>query len=82
MNNLVKVEGFTQYQKDTSAGGVVNVDKRSYDNYIATRSIIRQQKDQQQSTMETVNKLTTEINNIKDDLKDIKNILMAIINNK
>ena len=80
MSSLAKVEGFTQYKKDTSAGGVVNVDKRSYENYIATRSILRQQKDQQQSTLEHVSNLETEINNIKDDLKDIKTLLMSIIN--
>ncbi len=80
MSSLAKVEGFTQFNKDTSAGGVVNVDKRSYENYIATRNMLKQQKEQQQCTVNTVNELTTEINNIKEDLKDIKTILMAIIN--
>jgi hypothetical protein len=80
MSNLAKVEGYSQFKKDTSAGGVVNVDKRSYENYIATRNILKYQKEQQQSTTETVEGLTVEINNIKEDLKDIKTLLMAIIN--
>lgn len=78
--SLSKVEGFTNLQKDTSNGGVVNVDKRSYENYIATRNILRQKSVEQESTKETVESLSAEINNIKDDLKDIKTLLMSIIN--
>lgn len=77
---LAKVEGFTNLQKDTSAGGVVNTDKRSYDNYIATRNAIRAQKAEADSAKQTVETLSNEINNIKDDLKDIKTILMSLIN--
>jgi ABC-type transporter lipoprotein component MlaA len=80
MSDLLNVEGFSQYKKDTSAGGVVNVDKRSYDNYIATRNILRQRKIEQEATKETVETLAVEINSIKEDMKDIKNILMALIN--
>lgn len=80
MNHLAKVEGFNNLQKDTSAGGVVNVDKRSYENYIATRNALRLQKVEAETAKETVDNLTKEINNIKDDLKDIKTILMSLIN--
>lgn len=80
MHNLASVDGYTNLKKDTAAGGVVNVDKRSYQNYMATRNIMRQQKAEQESTKETVEALTTEINSIKEDLKDIKQILMSIIN--
>ncbi len=78
--SLEKVEGFTNLQKDTSNGGVVNVDKRSYENYIATRNILRQKNAQQESTEETVASLSSEINNIKDDIKDIKTLLMSLLN--
>lgn len=79
-DKLLNIEGYSQYKKDSTAGGVVNVDKRSYDNYIATRNILRQQKVEREITKETVETLAVEINNIKEDMKDIKNILMALIN--
>ena len=80
--SLAKVEGFSNLQKDTSAGGVVNVDKRAYENYIATRNALRLQKVEAECAKETVDNLSREINNIKDDLKDIKQILMSLINNR
>lgn len=78
--NLVNVEGYNNLMKDTASGGVVNVDKRSYQNYIQTRKIARDHRAEQLTTVENVDRLQEEINSIKGDLNDIKVILMQLIN--
>jgi hypothetical protein len=78
--NLVNVEGYTNLMKDTSSGGVVNVDKRSYNDYLSTRNIVKQRRLEEENTRSSVESLQIEINNIKGDLNDIKTLLMSIVN--
>jgi hypothetical protein len=78
--SLVNVEGYNNLMKDTSSGGIVNVDKRSYNDYLATRNIAKQRNLEAESTRSSVESLQIEINNIKGDLNDIKALLMSIVN--
>ena len=78
--NLVNVEGYTNLKKDTSSGGVVNVDKRSYNDYLSTRNIVKQRRLEEENTRISVESLQNEINNIKGDLNDIKTLLMTLVN--
>jgi hypothetical protein len=78
--SLVKVEGFSNLRKDTSEGGVVNVDKTSYSNYLMTRNAARLKAQEIESTKQSVANITGEINSIKSDITDIKNILLTLIN--
>jgi uncharacterized protein YlxW (UPF0749 family) len=77
--SLVSVEGYSQFKKDTSSGGVVNVDKRSFETYKAskTRAILRNE--EQRNTQNSVSQLQDEINTIRNDLDDIKCILMKLL---
>lgn len=77
--SLIGIEGFTNLMKDTSSGGVVNVDKRSYDNYMKTKAIAQRNVQQQKATQDTVADLQNEINNIKGDLTDIRQMLIQIL---
>jgi hypothetical protein len=77
--NLVDVEGFTNLKKDPSSGGVVNVDKKSYMNYMASKNIALQRRKEHMATNETVTHLQEQINTIKGDLVDIKTILLKIL---
>jgi GMP synthase PP-ATPase subunit len=78
--SLVNVEGYNNLMKDTSSGGIVNVDKRSYNDYLVSRNIAKQRNLEAESTRSSVESLQIEINNIKGDLNDIKALLMSIVN--
>lgn len=77
--SLVNIDGFSGLMKDTSSGGVVNVDKRSYENYIKTKIVAQRNIQQQKATQESVADLQNEINNIKGDLSDIRTMLLQIL---
>ena len=77
--SLVNVDGFSSLMKDTSSEGVVNVDKRSYENYIKTKAVTQRNIQQQKATQESVADLQNEINNIKGDLSDIRKMLLQIL---
>ena len=79
MSNLADIEGFSQYKKDTANGGVVNTDTRSFENYKMTRMVAMQRFSEHQHTQETVTHLQDEINSIKSDIGDIKDILLKIL---
>lgn len=77
--SLVGVEGYNNLRKDTTSGGVVNVDKNAYENYKAQRTAVLKNIQQQNSTQEAVATLQGEINNIKGDLVDIRTLLLQLI---
>ena len=70
--NLVNVEGFENYKKDTANGGVVNTDKRSFESYQRAKMHATQRNN-------NVAALETEINTLKSDLHEIKNILTQLL---
>lgn len=77
--SLISVEGFNGLMKDTSSGGVVNVDKRSYEQYIKTKSIAQRNIQQQKETQSSVVEIQSEINNIKGDIAEIRQLLLQIL---
>lgn len=78
--SLVKIEGYQNLRKDPSTGGVINVDKRSYDSYMLAKNSASKQVEERKATQESISGLQDEINNIKNDLSEIKGILMSLIN--
>jgi uncharacterized protein YlxW (UPF0749 family) len=80
MSQLVKVEGYSNLRKDLSSGGVINMDQSTYlSNKTARRNIIMQRKENEH-LQESVSTLGTEINNIKEELTDIKVMLTKLLN--
>lgn len=77
--SLEKVEGFASLRKDTSNGGVVNVDKQTYENYRIQKMIALQRTEETRVATQTVSALQSEINNLKTDLNDIKSILVKLL---
>jgi hypothetical protein len=77
--SLLSVEGYTNLKKDPSSGGVVNIDKTGYEAYKRQRAFARRNIDQQRVTHDSVVHLQDQINNIKDDLDGIKNMLLQLI---
>ena len=76
---LEKVEGFSNLRKDTANGGVVNVDYKSYSSYKAQRLVALQKQEETKKTSNSVTKLENEINNLKDDMQQIKSMLLMLI---
>ena len=66
--SVVKVEGHSDLVKDTKTKGVVNTDKNGYEVYM--RKVIMRKAER-----ETVRGLVREINELREELKDIKNLL-------
>jgi hypothetical protein len=77
--SLEKVEGFSSLRKDTANGGVVNVDSQTYQNYKTQRILAKQKFEESKNTQQTVASLQTEINTIKSDMNDIKEILIKLL---
>ena len=77
--SLVQVEGFSSLRKDTTNGGVVNIDKRSYEAHKAQKFATLRNVQQQKSTQEAVVHLQDEINTIKTDLVDIRTMLVQLL---
>jgi hypothetical protein len=66
--STLKVEGHGDLIKDTETKGVVNTDKNGYDVYM--RKVMMRKTERQ-----TVRELVREINELREELKDIKNLL-------
>lgn len=79
MTDFVKVEGFSNLMKDPTNGGVVNVDKRSYETYKIQRQVAIQKSLQQQIAEENINTLQDQINTIKSDMQDIRSMLIELL---
>lgn len=77
--SLEKVEGYSHLMKDTSNGGVVNVDAKSFQAYKTQRLFALQKREENKHTVHSVARLETEINNIKSDMQDIKLMLQTLL---
>jgi hypothetical protein len=77
--SLAKVEGFSNLRKDTSNGGVVNVDKGAYQAHLARKRVNASKALQEQAMQDKVASLQNEINTIKSDVSDIKDLLMQLL---
>lgn len=77
--SLEKVEGYSSLRKDTANGGVVNIDKKSFESYKHQRLFALQKNEETKHTVSSVAKLETEINNIKGDMVEIKLMLQMLL---
>ena len=72
-NNYLKVSGNDGLFRDMSTHAIINTNNTEYDKYIKQTDRIRNQESQMEQH-------SIEINNIKQDLSDIKNLLMSLVN--
>lgn len=77
--DLVKIEGYATLMKDKSSGGIINVDKNSYRDYIAARNNARKTITENQETKETISSMQNKINSMEDDINQIKNMLITLL---
>lgn len=73
MKNLLKVEGYDDLLKDPVTGVVVNTNKSAYEQYLAKR-----RKDEH--VTKQIESQAMEIQSLKSDLSEIKNLLTQILN--
>ena len=77
---LNKVEGFTALRKDSSTGGVVNVDRKAYKARLYEKQIAERRSAEKKIQQQQIKDMESEINSIKDEISDVKEMLLALIN--
>jgi hypothetical protein len=77
--SLEKVDGFASLRKDTANGGVVNVDKKTYEGYRVQRMIALQKHEESKHNSESITNLQTQLNTLKSDINDIKSLLINLL---
>lgn len=75
MMNLIKVKEDTSLARDAETGAILMTNTAQYQNYVEKRALhVERNKE--------IERQAKEINNIKDDLCEIKNMLVALLNGK
>ena len=69
----IKVESHPELRRDEWSKGITNVDNDAYTNYM-NGALARKQRNH------TLEENTKEINNLKEDVSEIKNMLRQLIN--
>lgn len=72
MTTFVQIEGKQGLVRDISSGAILNTNRTDYENYLAKR---KQDAEQKQQLAEQ----QADINNIKNELTDIKDLLKTLI---
>lgn len=73
MSDYVKISGKDGLVRDMSTRAIINTNKSDYENYINRISVLKE--NQKQITQNSI-----DINNIKTELSDIKQMLLMLIN--
>lgn len=76
-NRYVNVEGHTSLVRDVETGAIVNTNRTEYERYVKQKRLFQERNSQ----IEQINKHTNEINSIKDDLQEIKSMLLQMVKN-
>jgi len=70
----LKVEGYEDLVRDTESTAIVNKDKNGYEVYMRKVSMRKTER-------ETVRGLVREVNELREDFKEIKNLLVKMVDN-
>jgi predicted transcriptional regulator len=73
MTEFLKVLGHNGLVRDTSSGAIINTNKTEYDEYMAR---VREAEERENA----ISQHTIEINNIKNELQDIKSLILQLLN--
>jgi hypothetical protein len=71
--NIVKIQDKESLVRDMTSGAIINTDKTEYENYLIKRNASKQMKLQ-------IEKNSEEIAEIKNDISEIKQLLISLIN--
>lgn len=73
MGNVLKVEGYNNLVRDIQSNAIVNTNRREFKMYMSRTN---QRVDQQ----DTIRNVCREINNLKKELREIKELLLEKVN--
>ena len=73
MGNVLKVEGYNNLVRDIQSNAIVNTNRREFKMYMSRTN---QRVDQQ----DTIRNVCREINNLKKELREIKELLLKKVN--
>ena len=74
----LKVKGHDGLVRDTSNGAIINTNTAEYNRYIKQK----QNTEKKRSQMEEVSKHSEDINNLKNELQEIKSMILQLLTNK
>ena len=75
MVQLLKVEGNASLVRDVSSNAIVNTNMSEYNDYMVTKQVAM-------ARVDRVNQQTEDINNLKQDVTQIKEMLTMLIKGK
>lgn len=74
-----KVENNPSLVKDTSNGGVVNTDTKTYQEHKRIMQMAKRNKLEKEAMGDSINRLENELNSMKNDVDSIKSMLKTLI---
>jgi phage terminase large subunit-like protein len=75
MNQFLKVEGHSSLVRDKTTGAILNNNRTEYEEYL-------DRKRKAEAREAEISQHTEDINNIKNELQDIKGLLLQLLSNK
>lgn len=75
MNQFLKVEGHASLVRDTATGAILNNNRTEYEEYL-------DRKRKAEAREAEISQHTEDINNIKNELSDIKKLLQQLVSTK
>jgi hypothetical protein len=75
MNDFLKVEGHASLVRDTATGAILNNNRTEYEEYLFQRK-------KNEAREAEISQHTEDINNIKNELSDIKQLLKQLVSTK
>jgi hypothetical protein len=82
MEKLAKIDKRPDLVKDLRTGSVVNIDTKRYLEHKKMMSISRRNELEKQAMSTSISSLNCEINNLKNDVDSIKQMLQILIDRK
>jgi predicted transcriptional regulator len=75
----LQVQGYSNLVKDSASGGVVNNDPQTFIEYQKKRKAALEKLNANKALENRVSDMESDINNIKSDVKDMKNMLNQLL---
>jgi hypothetical protein len=76
--NFLKVKGHDGLVRDTSNGAIINNNRAEYERYMKQKKAAEERKIQ----LDQVSKHSEDINNLKNELQEIKSLILQLLTNK
>jgi len=80
MARLEKIKGYEKLRKDTINGGVINIDTSAYEQHQKMKEQVLLRQAEQRASQQTITRMQSEMECIKNDMTDIKQMLISIMN--